>query len=148
MDWLKSLYPVIQEVFKDSLPSYWPDLGSSLEKLFSEPMPPETILSLAACKAVNGDPKNAVHVPAATLSLGVCLRIFDELEDQDRPGQLWEKVGPARAWNYASAIHILCFEILSKAPLPFSVFRQINQTCLDTYFRIAAGQDRDLAGKR
>jgi hypothetical protein len=40
MDWLKSLYPDIREVVKDSLPSYWPELGSVLAKLLSEPIPP------------------------------------------------------------------------------------------------------------
>jgi geranylgeranyl diphosphate synthase type I len=146
VNWLKSLYPHIREIIQDSLPSCWPELGGVLEKLFEEPIPLEAALPLAACKAVNGDPKDAIHVTAAMLAFAVCLRIFDELQDQDRPDQLWEKVGSARAWNYASSVHILCFEILSKAPLPPSIFHRINQTCIDTYFCIAAGQDRDLAG--
>ncbi len=109
-------------------------------------MIPEAILPLASCQAVNGEAKEAIHVCAALLALGVCLRILDDLEDQDRHGQLWKEVGSARAWNYASAIHILSFEILSKAPLEPQIFHKINQCYIDAFFRISVGQDRDLAG--
>lgn len=146
MDWLKSLYPEIREVLQDSIPEYWEGLRQVLGKLFEEPMLPEAALPLVACKAVNGNPKNAVHVTAALIALGVCLRIFDDLADQDKAEDLWQLVGIPRAWNYASAIHILSFEILSKAPLSSDLFRRVNQYCIDAFFRIAAGQDRDLAG--
>jgi geranylgeranyl diphosphate synthase type I len=143
---LKSLYPEVREILQNSIPSYWSELRYILQGFFEEPMSSEAMLSLASCKAVNGDPKDAVSVSAALLAFGACLRILDDLEDQDRAGKLWEKVGTARAWNYASAVHILSFEILSKAPLHPQVFHTINQSYIDTFFRFAAGQDRDLAG--
>ena len=146
MDWLKSLYPEVREVLQSSIPEGWQGLHQILEKLFKEAMIPEAALPLVSCKAVNGDPQDAVHVTAALVALGVCLRIFDDLEDQDKADDLWQLVGIPRAWNYASAIHILAFEILSKAPLSSDLFRQVNQHCIDAFFRIAAGQDRDLAG--
>ncbi len=146
MDYLKSLYPEIREVLENSIPHCFPELRFVLGKLFEEPMISEAILPLASCQAVNGQAKNAVHVCAALLALGVCLRILDDLEDQDRAGQLWEQVGFARAWNYASAVHILSFEILSKAPLQPQIFHRINQSYIDAFFRVSAGQDRELAG--
>jgi geranylgeranyl diphosphate synthase type I len=85
MDYLKSLYPEIREVLEKSIPNCFPELRFFLRKLFEEPMISEAILPLAACQAVNGEAKNAVHVCAALLALGVCLRILDDLEDQDRP---------------------------------------------------------------
>ncbi|MEQ8463813.1 polyprenyl synthetase family protein [Coleofasciculus sp. E1-EBD-02] len=146
MDSLKSLYPEIREVFQNSIPNFWTELKVVLAKLFEEPMIPEAILPLASCQAVDGEAKEAIHVCAALLALGLCLRILDDLEDQDRDGQLWKEVGATRAWNYASAIHILSFEILSKASLEPKIFHKINQSYIDAFFRISVGQDRELVG--
>ena len=146
MDSLKALYPKLREVLQKSIPKYWPELRTVLAGLLEGPMIPEAVFPLASCQAVNGKPEDAVYVSSALVALGVSLRILDELEDQDRPGQLWEKVGSARAWNYASAIHILPFEILSKAPLDYQIIQRISQYCVNAFLRITAGQDRDLAG--
>ncbi|MEQ8997194.1 MAG: polyprenyl synthetase family protein [Coleofasciculus sp. B1-GNL1-01] len=146
MNSLKSLYPEIREVFQNSIPNFWTELKVVLAKLFEEPMIPEAILPLASCQAVDGEAKEAIHVCAALLALGLCLRILDDLEDQDRDGQLWKEVGATRAWNYASAIHILSFEILSKASLEPKIFHKINQSYIDAFFRISVGQDRELVG--
>ena len=104
------------------------------------------MLPLASCKAVNGNPKDAVHVSAALLTLGMSVRIFDDLFDQDKSGELWEKVGPERTWNYASVINNLSFEILNKAPLHHNIRQKIIQCIIDSFFCIAAGQDRDVSG--
>jgi geranylgeranyl diphosphate synthase type I len=146
MNWLKSLYPQVRQVLEDTTPNDWPGLRMAIAKLFEPPIMTEAILPLAACRAVGGNPKDAIHVTAALLALAACLRLYDDLEDQDRPGGLWEEVGPARAWNYASAVHILSFEILNKTPLPLKRFRIINQLFIDSFFILAAGQDRDLSG--
>ncbi len=146
MDWLKSLYPQVRKVLEETTPVNWPGLKMAIERLFEPPIMTEAILPLAACHAVGGNPKDAIHVTAALLGFAACLRLYDDIEDQDRPGRLWEQVGPARAWNYASAVHILSFDILNKAPLPFERFRIINQLFIDSFFILAAGQDRDLAG--
>ncbi|HBL57718.1 MAG TPA: polyprenyl synthetase superfamily [Cyanobacteria bacterium UBA8803] len=145
MDYLKYLYPEIRQVIQNSIPNSWPELRFVLGKLLKEPMVSEAILPLASCQAVNGEAKNAIHVCAALLVLGLSLRILDDLEDRDRSGQLWEEVGTARAWNYASGVHILSFEILSKAPLEYQVFHKINQSYIDIFFRTLAGQNRDIA---
>jgi len=146
MQYLKSLYPEIKGILKQTIPTYWSELRLVLEPWFEEELISETLLPLASCQAVNGNPQKATPVAAALLTLGICLRILDELEDQDRSGQLWEQVGSARAWNYASAIHILSFEILSRAPLNSKIFHKINQCYIDTFLCVAAGQDRDLIG--
>jgi geranylgeranyl diphosphate synthase type I len=146
MDWLKSLYPQVREVLEKSMPDYWPGLRHTMERLFEKPIMPEVVLPLASCRAVGGDAKDAVHIAAAILSLAACWRLYDDLEDQDREGGLWQQVGPARAWNFASAVHILSFEILNEAPLANDRFRMINRLLIDSFLYLAAGQDRDLAG--
>jgi geranylgeranyl diphosphate synthase type I len=146
MDWLKPLYPEIYQVLLAAIPDYWPELKSVFGTLFEEPLMSVAMLPLVTCQAVGGQAKEAVHVSAALIAAERCVRIFDDLEDKDRPGQLWQQVGEARAWNYASAIHILSFEILSKAPYHPRVFHDINQLYIDAFFYIAAGQDRDIAG--
>ncbi|HLP88455.1 MAG TPA: polyprenyl synthetase family protein [Nostocaceae cyanobacterium] len=142
---LKLLYPEVKAVLQNSIPDCLPQLKDILGKFFQEFILPETILPLASCQAVNGNPKDAIHVSAALLTAVACWRILDELEDQDRPGQLWEEVGAAKAWNYASAIHTLSFEILSNASLNPQVFYRINQAYINAFFKISAGQDRDLS---
>lgn len=146
MNWLKSSYPKVREILRDSIPDFWPSLSNVLSGALEEPIAPEAMLPLASCKTVNGKPDNAVHVSAALLALAKCLRIFDDLVDRDRTGQLWKQVGQERAWNYASAVHILSFEILSRSPLPHDRFRKINQLFIESFFILAGGQDRDLAG--
>jgi geranylgeranyl diphosphate synthase type I len=146
MESLKTLYPQVKEVLQNSIPNYWHQLRYILQGLFEEPLRPVATLPLICCQAINGNAKDAVPVSAALIAAEVCVRICDDLEDKDRPGQLWQEVGEARAWNYASAIYILPFEILSKAPFPPQLFHRVNQLFIDTFFYLAAGQDRDLAG--
>jgi geranylgeranyl diphosphate synthase type I len=148
VDWLTSLYPQVRHVLEDAIPGYWPEMRPIFDGLFAKPPPllSVAILPLICCRAVNGDPKEAVPISSAILAAEVSLRIFDDLEDKDRPNQLWDLVGEARAWNLASAIHILSFEILSRSSLPPDVFRAINQLFIEAFFKIAAGQERDLAG--
>ncbi len=146
MDWLKSLYPLVRDIISRESPDYWPGLRDVLYGLAGEPMIPEAILPLASCKAVNGEAKEAVYISAAIVAAATCLRIFDDVEDKDRPGKLWCDVGPARAWNYASAMQILSFNILSKAPLTPEVFHKVNRCFIDTFLHITCGQERDLSG--
>lgn len=143
---LKSLYPEVREVFQSAIPSSMSDLKNVLERFLEGQIMPEVILPLASCLAVNGNPQVAIPVAAALLAIGACLRILDDLEDQDRSGELWEEFGTARAWNYASVLNILAFNILARASLSPLVFERINRAFIDTCLRIAAGQSRDLAG--
>ncbi len=146
MDYLKSLYPQVREITQNSIPNYWSELRYILKEFFEEPIMPEAILPLASCQAVHGNPQDAVAISAALITAAACLRLLDDLEDQDRPGKLWEQVGTARTWNYACAVHTVSFKILNRAYFPAQVFQQINQYFIDAFLRIAAGQDRDLAG--
>lgn len=146
MNELKSLYPEVHTVLQAAIPNYWPELKAVFGTLFEEPLMSVAMLPLICCQAVNGKAKDAVPVSAALIAAEVCVRIFDDIEDKDRPGQLWQLVGEARAWNYASAIHILSFEILSKAALSPAVFYRVNQLFIDAFFKITLGQERDLAG--
>ena len=148
MDWLTSLYPEVRQALENAIPPHWPELQSVFDGLFEQPPPllSVALLPLVCCQAVNGIARDAVPVSAALIAAEVSLRIFDDLEDKDRPGQLWQLTGEARAWNLASAIHILSFEILSKSSLPLQVFHEVNQLFIDAFFDIAVGQERDLAG--
>lgn len=148
MDWLTSLYPEVRQVVEDAIPSYWPEMWPIFDELFAKPPPllSVAILPLVSCQAVNGNAREAIPVSAAIIAAEVSLRIFDDLEDKDRSGQLWELVGEARAWNIASAIHILSFEILSKSSIPLQTFHSINQLFIDAFLKIAVGQERDLVG--
>ena len=148
MEWLTSLYPEVRQILADAIPDYWPELRPIFDTLFAQPPPllSVAILPLVCCHAVNGVAREAVPVSAALIAAEVSLRIFDDLEDKDRPGQLWELVGEARAWNYASAIHTLSFQILSQSSLSPQTFRNVNQLFIDAFFHITAGQERDLVG--
>ncbi|MEQ8539971.1 MAG: polyprenyl synthetase family protein [Coleofasciculus sp. D1-CHI-01] len=145
MNDIQALYPEVRQLIHNSVPDELPQLEVQLKK-FTDPMIAEAILPLASCQAVKGNPIDAIPVAAALVIFTASWRILDELEDQDRPGQLWEEIGTARAWNYACAVHNIACEVLNKAPFPSQVFKSINQAYIDTFFTIAAGQDRDLAG--
>lgn len=146
MFWLKSLYPKVRSVLDAATPDFWSGLRLAIGGLFEEPTPTEAALPLASCRAVGGNPEDAVHVTAALLAFSAAMRLYDDVEDQDRPNRLWAKIGPARAYNIGSAVHVLSFDILNKAPLSRNRFRVINQSFIDNFYSIAAGQDRDLAG--
>jgi len=146
MSWLTSLYPKVRTVLDESIPDFWPGLRGVVSGLFEEPMPTEAALPLASCRAVGGNPDDAMHVTAALLTFSVAMRLYDDTEDQDRPSGLWAKIGPARAYNFGSTVHLLSHDILSKAPLPDYRFRNVNQLFIDCFYDLAAGQDRDLAG--
>jgi geranylgeranyl diphosphate synthase type I len=145
MSWIKALYPKVRAVLDESTPDFWPGLREVMGGLFEEPIPTEAALPLASCRAVGGDAEDAVYVTAALLAFSVAMRLYDDVEDQDRPTGLWAKVGPARAYNFGSTAHVLSFDILSKAPLAHNRFRAINQLFIDSFYNLAAGQDRDLA---
>lgn len=147
MLWLQTLYPKVRTVLEQSIPTFWPGLREVMGLLLREPIPTEAALPLASCRAVGSDAENAVHASAALLAFSAAMRLYDDVEDQDRPDSLWAKVGPARAFNFGSTAHVLSFDILAKAPLPSSRVGAINQCFIDSFYELAAGQDRDLAGK-
>ncbi|MES0491444.1 MAG: polyprenyl synthetase family protein [Leptospirales bacterium] len=144
--WLKSSYPRIQEVIETSVPKDWPGIRHAVAGLLEGDLPTETVLPLASCKAVGVDPKEATEVTAALLLFAAALRLYDDAVDQDRPGGLWEQVGSARASNYATVVHTLVYNVLSKAKLSEDKYRALNIFFTDAYINIAAGQDKDLAG--
>jgi len=145
MEWLKSLYPAVRETIHNTIPDYWPGLEQVMEQLIQEPSFPEAALSVASCKAVGGDPEEAVAVSAALIALGFSVRIFDNLFDRDKEG-LWESIEPERTWNYASTVQNISYAIISKSTIKNDLKHRINQCIIDAFFAIAAGQDRDIAG--
>ena len=147
MSWIKALYPKVRTVLDQSTPDFWPGLREVIGGLFEEPTPTETALPLASCRAVGGNPEeDAIHVTAALLTFSVAMRLYDDTEDQDRPSGLWARIGPARAYNFGSMVHVMSHDILSNAPLSDTRFRAVNQLFIDSFYNLAAGQDRDLAG--
>jgi geranylgeranyl diphosphate synthase, type I len=146
MEWLKSLYPEVEKTLLEAVPAYWPGFGDALTSTLNGRLPTEVALPLAACRAVGGNPADAVPVTAGLLAISISMRIMDDMQDRDRAGQLWELVGPARAFNYATAAQFLCFEIIRKASYPDAVFHRIHHTLLSASLHLTAGQDRDLYG--
>jgi geranylgeranyl diphosphate synthase type I len=145
MQWLSTLYPRVREALHEAVPATWPEFGTVLQSVWDDAILPEAILPLAACRAVGGSARAAVPVAAALVAAVASLRLLDDLGDQDRPGQLWARVGPARAWNYAAAAQALAFDILSRASMPQSVARRLQQVFAQAFVGIAAGQDQALA---
>jgi len=146
MDWLSSLYPEVQDVLLKAVPAYWPGLGVVLEEFLEGALPTEAALPLAACRAVGGNPKQATHVAAGVIAAVAALRILDDLLDLDRPGALWEQVGPVQSWNYAAAAQMLALDIVAGAPLRPEVTARVCRAFTHAFLRVSAGQDRDLAG--
>jgi len=146
MDWLKSLYPEVYQILQEAIPTYWPELKLIFGPLFEEPLPSIAILPLACSQAVNGQPREALPVSAALIATRVTTHIFDKLRNQARLNRSAKQASDTRAWNYASAIHILSFNILSKSSFPPEIFHQINQLFIDAFLCLVAGQDRDIAG--
>jgi geranylgeranyl diphosphate synthase type I len=146
MEWLTSLYPPVRQALYAAVPADWPELWSVLEPVWAEPVLPEAILPLAACQAVGGQAGEAVPVAAALVAAVASLRLLDDLSDRDRPGQLWEQIGPARAWNFAAGAQALAFDIVTRAPLPPATVHRLSQVFAQAFVGIAGGQDRALAG--
>lgn len=148
MEWLTALYPEVRRSLENGIPEYWPELKALFDGLFENPPPlfSAAILPMACCRAVGGAARAAIPVAAALLAAQVSLRIVDDIEDRDRPGQLWQQIGAGRAWNYAAAIHTLSFQILAQARLPAPALANINQLFIDAFMVITAGQERDLSG--
>jgi geranylgeranyl pyrophosphate synthase len=146
VDDLKDLYPEVRHTLRAALPSSWPELDTALAYLFEQPLLPEAMLPLASCSAVGGRARDAVPVAAALVAGVASVRVLDDLADRDRPGQLWQRVGLARASNYAAAAQALAFEVLHRAPLEARVIHRVGQVFARACLAIAAGQDRELAG--
>lgn len=146
MEWLTELYPEVRQHLANAVPDYWPALQELINPTLKGQLMSGAILPLAACAAVGGTARTAVPVSASLIASAVSARIFDDLQDKDRPNQLWRRVGETRAWNYGMAMYGLAFRILNQSNLPGDTFRQINQLYLDAFFYMAAGQERDLLG--
>jgi geranylgeranyl diphosphate synthase type I len=145
MDWLRPLYAQVYQTLQSALPEYWPEFTSLFEPQPEDRFSPVTMLPLAMCEAVGGSAAEAVPVAAAIVAAERSLRVADDLADRDRPNRLWEQVGSARAWNYASALQTLCFGILSASAYDPELILRIQRLFVDTFFCIGAGQDRDLS---
>lgn len=146
MDWLTAHYPAVRESLFASVPEFWPELNILFVPYSSDPLVPEIILPLAACRMVGGDTAQAIPVGAALTAAVISVRTIDDLLDQDRPAQLWEQVGPARAWNYAMGAKHLSYQILHDSALPPYVVHRISQLFTRAFLRVASGQDQLLSG--
>ncbi len=146
MEWLKSLYPEVKANLLNNVPAYWPEFKLVLANILRDQLPTEIALPLAACRAVGGNVKNAIPITSALLAIAISMRIIDDVQDQDRSGQLWQSVGSARAFNYANAAQFLCFEIFRKAQYPSAIFYDLYSSLLSASFQLSFGQDRDLMG--
>lgn len=146
MKWLTSLYPHVEAVLKEAVPDYWPGLKMVVDAWFDGRFNNHVALSLAACKAVGGNPVAAVPAASALLAAGLSVRILDDLQDKDKSDALWQSIGPERANNFAFVTQSLVFRILEGANYPPEIGSQLRRLFLDGMVRTAAGQDRDLSG--
>ncbi|MBN2533453.1 MAG: polyprenyl synthetase family protein [Spirochaetales bacterium] len=147
MNWLKQLFPEVRKILKESIPDFWPELHEIMKNLLEAPIPAEAVLPLAACKAVNGNPPDALHITAAILALSRCLRIFDDIADQDRSDQLWQTAGMKKAMNYAFSINAISSHILATSPIPDYKLREIYELFSSSLLILTKGQDMDIKGE-
>lgn len=145
MNWLTSLYPHVEAVLKEAVPSYWPGMKMVVDAWFDNNFSSEVALTLAACKAVGGNPVAAVPAASALLAGSLSLRIMDDVQDGDRENALWKSMGAERAMNFAFISQSLIFRILEGANYPPELGAQLRRLFLDGLFRTSAGQDRDLS---
>jgi geranylgeranyl pyrophosphate synthase len=141
---IKELYGKIRQTIRGAIPQWWPHLGEVLSGLITEPSPPEAILPIAACLAVGGIPEKVVPISAAFLTLGMSVRIFDDVFDEDK--EVTETIPRNRVCNYAASIQNIAYSIINKSSFHFSLKQTLLECLIETFFAIAAGQDRDIAG--
>lgn len=147
MNWLTELYPQVKQFLLSQLPSSWSQLSQLADLWFEETIIPEIIPVLASCKAVGGDPQQAIAVAAAILATEISIRILDDLQDQDRPHALDQSVGVACALNYADAFKTVGFKVMGDLALNnVAIGVKLYNTFIDGYFQVLKGQDRDLKG--
>ncbi|WP_346290431.1 polyprenyl synthetase family protein [Sphaerothrix gracilis] len=142
----QSLLPQVRHYIRQLSPAHWPALSSVLSNLTERPLGSLSILPLASCAAVGGDPQTAIPVAAAWEVLNLAMRILDDLQDQDRQSGLWAEVGAARAFNLSAGLYALCNQLLAQAPWSDACHRKITQTFAQTGLRLLSGQERDLQG--
>lgn len=137
--------PDVEQYIQRFLPSDWPEASARLGSVMTAPGPLE-LLPLASSAAVGGSPGEAVPLAAAWKAYGLAMRLLDDLQDQDRPGRLWDQVGPARAFNFGALLYAMCQEMLAAAEWPAERHRQIALLLGQAGQRLLHGQDLDLQG--
>jgi geranylgeranyl diphosphate synthase type I len=147
LETFQALLPEVREYICQHAPLDWHELMSVMSVIVDEPLGPLSILPLASCAAVGGDPRGAIPVAATWEVLSLAMRILDDLQDRDRPDGLWAKVGLSRAFNFSASLYALCNKLLVQAPWPAKQYRAINRNFTQEVLRLAAGQDRDLCGE-
>ncbi len=143
MDWLPALYPLLQQRLWSHIPPQWEGLQSATAMYLGEELQPSVIPVLGSCKAVGGDPIEALDVAVAVLLAQTSLRLMDEIQDGD-------KVLPwsaSRAWNFADAFKTLAFGVLHKRmATDLDRYHPISQIFAEGYLTVLAGQDRESCG--
>ena len=139
----QDLLPDVRRYFHQHLPKDWPELASVLNAVINKPLGPLSVLPLASCAAVGGNPRDAIPVAAAWEALSLSMRILDDLQDQDRPG-LWTIVGVRRAFNFSAALFAYCNDLLAQSTFSAEKYQTLNRYFLRESLSLAHGQDMDL----
>jgi geranylgeranyl diphosphate synthase, type I len=145
LDDLRALYPQVRDHVARLVPD-WPEARTALGQILDRPLTPLALLPLASAGAVGGDPALAVPVAAAWCVVNVSIRLFDDLQDQDRPRGYWAELGVPRASNLAAGLLALSYRVLGANTWPERRHRAVTQLWSDELIRLAAGQDADLRG--
>jgi geranylgeranyl diphosphate synthase, type I len=130
---------------REALPAFWPGLARLLAPFLDEPLRPEALLPIAACRAVGSDGEMAVPVAAATLAAMAGLRMLDDLADADRADTPWGGAPAGRAAMAGAAAQLLWFDVLQRSPYPDVLVGKLTRLGLDTLLSISAAQDSGLA---
>lgn len=145
MEWNSSFYPKVKELLLSDLPDYWPDFEAIAYSYLDEgSFPIEVMLTFCSCKAVNGIPENALEVCAGLMFMNINFRILNEIQNEEKPCSLHNKVGKERALNYANAFKDIGYKMLGKASLTREVHNEISKIFFEGSMISLAGNDREL----
>ena len=141
---LRPQQAAVRVYMQQHAPKDWPLFAKILATTTQSPLGPMSILPLAACAAVGGQPHTAVPAAAAWEAANIAMRILDNAQDDDKQGTLRAQFGWERAVNVSTGFSVWIFELLSHAEWPAGKSRQIIKEFSHAGLQLLAGQDNDL----
>ena len=144
MNEIETLYNDAKKILLSNIPSYWPEMYSLAYEYTNRDMLPEIITPAAACKSVGGKMGATNEIGAAILAAAISMRILDDLQDNDKPEALYNKIGLPRTLNYVDAFRTLAYKILGDKCTVDKNYLVILQEFTTCYLVVLAGQDSDL----
>ncbi|CAN5791223.1 hypothetical protein BH11BAC3_BH11BAC3_18210 [soil metagenome] len=141
---LEIFYNKAKEIVLAAVPGYWPEMKLLMEEYVNRDMLAEIITPASACRAVGSDMCNTYEISAAILAGAISMRILDDLQDNDKPEALYNKIGLPRTLNYVDAFRTIAYKILCDKCVENNGYLKIMQEFTTCYLVVLAGQDSDL----